>query len=154
MSTIPAPARRGLIPAVSGLFSAVSRPASRINLDRIAIGLVFFAGVVTILKKNGVDVPSFMVLFGCSLGIAGLLPLDLVQVAQPGFAAAQRRLALQHIGRQDGREVLGGRSQAKPGARVQALQPLQPTRGARDVALFGDHHEGSELREAHATRAA
>ncbi|HNI20773.1 MAG TPA: hypothetical protein PLS35_18780 [Nitrospira sp.] len=73
MSTIPAPARRGLIPAVSGLFSAVSRPASRINLDRIAIGLVFFAGVVTILKKNGVDVPSFMVLFGCSLGIAGLL---------------------------------------------------------------------------------
>lgn len=73
MSNASMPARSGLIPAIAGLFSAAGRRASGINLDRIAIGLVFFAGVVTILKKNGVYVPNFMIYFGVSLGIAGLL---------------------------------------------------------------------------------
>lgn len=73
MSNPAMPARPGLIPAIAGLFGIVTRPASRINLDKIAIGLVFFAGIVTILKKNGVELPNFMVLFGVSLGIAGLL---------------------------------------------------------------------------------
>jgi hypothetical protein len=67
------PARPGLIPAIASLFGFVTKPASRINLDKIAISLVFFAGIVTILKKNGVELPNFMVLFGVSLGIAGLL---------------------------------------------------------------------------------
>ncbi len=73
MSTIAAPRHTGLVPALAGLFSAVTKPAASINLDRIAIGLVFLAGVVAILKKNGAEVPQYMLIFGCALGFAGLL---------------------------------------------------------------------------------
>lgn len=43
------------------------------NPDRLAIWLVLFAGIVTILKKNGVEIPQYMMLFGVALGIAALL---------------------------------------------------------------------------------
>jgi hypothetical protein len=43
------------------------------NPDRLAIWLVLFAGVVTILKKNGVIIPQYMMLFGVALGLAALL---------------------------------------------------------------------------------
>ena len=64
----------GLIGAVSSanrharsVFSFIS------NADRMAIWLVVFAGVITILKKNGVHIPDYMMYFGVALGIAALL---------------------------------------------------------------------------------
>lgn len=68
------PASGGLIGAVSSanrharsIFSFISNP------DRMAIWLVVFAGVITILKKNGVHIPDYMMYFGVALGIAALL---------------------------------------------------------------------------------
>lgn len=61
-----------------GLAGAARRGVQRlkalsISYDRLAIGLVFMAGVMTILHKAGVPVPHYAVVFGVSLGIAALL---------------------------------------------------------------------------------
>lgn len=62
----------------AGLIGAASSGLSRLRTfasqhDRIAIGLVFIAGAMTVLHKAGVPVPYFAVVFGVSLGIAALL---------------------------------------------------------------------------------
>lgn len=65
---------RGLIGAVSSINTRARNAATFLaNPDRLAIWLVLFAGVVTILKKNGVVVPQYMMLFGVALGLAALL---------------------------------------------------------------------------------
>lgn len=61
-----------------GLAGTISRGARRlaavrVSYDRLAIGLVFFAGIITILHKAGVPVPHYAVIFGVSLGVAALL---------------------------------------------------------------------------------
>lgn len=64
----------GLIGVASSINARAKSIASFIsNPDRLAIWLVLFAGIVTILKKNGVHVPEYMMLFGVALGIAALL---------------------------------------------------------------------------------
>ena len=64
----------GLIGVASSINARAKSVASFIsNPDRMAIWLVLFAGVVTILKKNGVHIPEYMMLFGVALGIAALL---------------------------------------------------------------------------------
>ena len=64
----------GLIGAASSINARAKSAFSFIsNPDRLAIYLVLFAGVVTILKKNGVHIPEYMMLFGVALGIAALL---------------------------------------------------------------------------------
>lgn len=64
----------GLIGAASSINARAKSAFSFIsNPDRMAIWLVLFAGVVTILKKNGVNIPEYMMLFGVALGIAALL---------------------------------------------------------------------------------
>lgn len=58
--------------------AALSRSARKAygalaNPDAWALRLVFFAGVITILKKAGLSIPEYMVLFGVALGLAALL---------------------------------------------------------------------------------
>lgn len=43
------------------------------NPDAWALRLVFFAGVITILKKAGAEIPAYMMLFGVAVGLAALL---------------------------------------------------------------------------------
>lgn len=69
-----ASAPRGLI----GVFSSARKQAGTAagfvsNPDRVAIYLVFFAGVITIAKKAGVEIPQYMTAFGLALGLAALL---------------------------------------------------------------------------------
>lgn len=68
----------GLVGGAAALSEAASRTAARAwgfiaNPDAWALRLVFFAGIITILKKAGVDIPSYMMVFGVALGIAALL---------------------------------------------------------------------------------
>lgn len=68
----------GLIGAGASLGAAATRAAKKTygivaNPDAWALRLVFFAGVITVLKKAGVPIPEYMVLFGVALGIAALL---------------------------------------------------------------------------------
>ncbi len=68
----------GLIGGAASLTAAAGRAARKTygivaNPDAWALRLVFFAGVITVLKKAGVPIPEYMVLFGVALGIAALL---------------------------------------------------------------------------------
>lgn len=61
-----------------GAIGAAARAAGRVraalgNHDSLAIGLVFFAGIITIAHKAGVPIPHYAMLFALALGIAALL---------------------------------------------------------------------------------
>lgn len=61
----------------NGLIGSIGSGISRLRSlsgqhDKIAIALVFFAGVITILHKAGVPIPYYAMAFGVSLGIAAL----------------------------------------------------------------------------------
>ncbi len=63
---------------VSGLVGAVSHVARKAygiinNPDAWALRLVFAAGIITILKKAGIEIPDYMMYFSVALGVAALL---------------------------------------------------------------------------------
>lgn len=68
-------AQNGGLVGMAGSFKKQAAGAASFitNPDRVAIYLVFFAGVITIAKKAGVDIPSYMLAFGLALGLAALL---------------------------------------------------------------------------------
>jgi hypothetical protein len=56
-----------------GLVGAASNAARFVpSKHKLALALVFFAGVITIAKKAGADIPDYALWFGLSLGLAGL----------------------------------------------------------------------------------
>ena len=64
----------GLIGLAGSVRKHASSAASFVsNPDRLAIYLVFFAGVITIGKKAGLEIPEYMTWFGLALGLAALL---------------------------------------------------------------------------------
>lgn len=68
----------GLIGGAQALSGAASRMARKTygivnNPDAWALRLVFFAGIITILKKAGLPIPDYMLYFGVALGVAALL---------------------------------------------------------------------------------
>lgn len=68
----------GLVGGAAALSNSASNAARKAygfmaNPDAWALRLVFFAGLITILKKAGVFIPEYMVLFGVALGLAALL---------------------------------------------------------------------------------
>lgn len=65
MTTTQAPG--GLV----GAMNAASRSVP--SQHRIALGLVLFAGAITIAKKAGVEIPSYAMWFGLAIGLAGLI---------------------------------------------------------------------------------
>lgn len=71
MSTIADSRPGGLVGLISGLAGKVGTLAGK--AEGLALGLVFMAGVITILKKAGLEIPSYAMWFGVTLGIAALL---------------------------------------------------------------------------------
>lgn len=68
----------GLVGGAAALGSSAATAARKAygiinNPDAWALRLVFFAGIITILKKAGVSIPDYMLYFGIALGIAALL---------------------------------------------------------------------------------
>lgn len=68
----------GLVGGAAALSATAAETARKAygfiaNPDAWALRLVFFAGFITILKKAGVHIPEYMVLFGVTLGLAALL---------------------------------------------------------------------------------
>lgn len=68
----------GLVGATRSLSAAASRTARKAygivnNPDAWALRLVFFAGIITILKKAGLHIPEYMLYFSVALGVAALL---------------------------------------------------------------------------------
>lgn len=68
----------GLVGGAVALSSAATKTARQAwgfiaNPDAWALRLVFFAGVITILKKAGLEIPNYMVAFGVAVGLAALL---------------------------------------------------------------------------------
>lgn len=59
---------------IGGLSSAAGTTARIIpSSDKFAVWLVFFAGLITVLKKAGVNVPDYAMYFAVTLGVAALL---------------------------------------------------------------------------------
>jgi hypothetical protein len=71
MSTIPTARPGGLIGLAGHLSRRIGSLAN--SAEALALYLVFGAGVITILKKAGVQIPDYAMYFGVSLGIAALL---------------------------------------------------------------------------------
>ncbi len=68
----------GLIGGAATLTAAATRAARKTwgivnNPDAWALRLVFFAGIITVLKKAGMSIPDYMLYFSVALGVAALL---------------------------------------------------------------------------------